>query len=100
MAAKAIVAGRTVTGKRVRQSPGGDRHYRARGGIEPVDFIESNDLDWHEASAISYIFRWRHKGGVVDLQKAIWILQRKIQLEKKIARRRGQSRKAKGKVKR
>lgn len=44
-------------------------HY-LKGGIEPIDFILSNDIPFCEGNVIKYVFRWREKGGVKDLQKA------------------------------
>ena len=58
----------------LRKGPGGD-HYRARGGIEPIDFITSNNLDFLEGNVVKYVSRWRHKDGVRDLKKAQQYLQ-------------------------
>jgi len=56
-------------------------HY-TYGPIEVIDLIELFDLTFHEASAIKYLLRWRHKGGVQDLEKAIWYIDRLIGIEK------------------
>lgn len=44
-------------------------HYQ-QGGIEPIDFIMANDLDFCEGNVVKYVSRWRRKGGVDDLVKA------------------------------
>ena len=46
-------------------------HYQ-QGGIEPIDFINANDLNFNLGNAIKYITRCNHKGHkAVDLKKAI-----------------------------
>jgi len=45
-------------------------HYAARGGIEPIDFITSNGLDFLEGSVVKYVYRYPHKNGLEDLCKA------------------------------
>ena len=54
------------------------RHYLHRGGIEPYDFISSNQLGFAEGNIIKYVMRWSEKGGVVDLEKAQRYLKRLI----------------------
>ena len=44
------------------------KHYE--GGIEPVDYIKANDLDFFEGNVIKYITRWKKKDGLNDLRKA------------------------------
>lgn len=60
---------------------GGD-HYRAM-KIQPAEFILANNIGWAEGCAIAYIARWRAKGGIQDLQKAIHTLQLLIDSESK-----------------
>ena len=58
-------------------------HY-TQGKIECADFIDDQQLPHHEASAVEYIVRARFKGKEVqDLQKAVWHLNRRIQLLEK-----------------
>lgn len=58
-------------------------HYTA-GNIECIDGIESavTGLNPDEAyctgAAIKYLWRWKHKGGVEDLRKAQWYINRLI----------------------
>ena len=46
------------------------RHYNKL-RIEPWDFIQQNKLDFFEGNVVKYICRWKNKGGVDDLHKAI-----------------------------
>lgn len=59
---------------------GGGAHYK-QGGIEPLIFIEANNLPFAEASVVKYITRWRLKDGVADLRKVIFYTERLLQLE-------------------
>ena len=45
-------------------------HYQSRGGIEPIDFIVSNGMDFLEGNVIKYIYRYPQKGGLSALEKA------------------------------
>lgn len=47
----------------------GGSHYR-QGGIQPVEYIESNNLGFCEGNVIKYVTRHQHKGGRQDLEKA------------------------------
>jgi hypothetical protein len=53
-------------------------HYNT-GSIQPIDAIEDWELGFHEANAVKYIARAKHKGSELqDLQKARWYLDRRI----------------------
>lgn len=55
-------------------------HY-SRLDPQPIEVIERWGLDHHCASALAYIARAPHKGEAVrDLRKAIWYLNRRIQI--------------------
>jgi len=72
------MAGHRLIQEQRSESPGGDAHYR-QGGIEPVDFILSNNLPAWKAMAIKYVFRAGKKGDErVDIEKAIWWLQERL----------------------
>ena len=43
--------------------------------IQPIEFISANKLGFCEGNAIKYICRYKDKGGVQDLEKAIHYLQ-------------------------
>lgn len=57
-------------------------HYN-QGKIEVIEFIEDKQLGFHLGNAVKYIARAGKKDSakeVEDLQKAIWYIQRKIEL--------------------
>jgi hypothetical protein len=47
---------------------GGD-HYSGQ-GIQPIDYIMANELDFCEGNVVKYVTRWKFKNGVEDLKKA------------------------------
>ena len=47
--------------------------------IEPWDFIYENKLDFFEGNVVKYICRWKEKGGIEDLQKALTYIKRLIE---------------------
>lgn len=59
-------------------------HYKLAGGLEVIDIIEAATKDLVgmdavcTANAIKYILRWKHKGGVEDVEKAIWYLRKMV----------------------
>ena len=56
-------------------------HYN-HGAIECIDVIEDWGLGFHAGNAVKYIMRSKHKGRrSEDLRKAIWYLNRLIELE-------------------
>ena len=71
---------KTVDGK--DKAPGNeDNHYR--GEIQPIDFIEDQQLGFHEANIVKYIARWKDKGQKQDLYKVAWYLNRLIKFVEK-----------------
>lgn len=56
------------------------KHYKEN-PIQPWDYVAANNLGYFEGSAIKYITRWRSKGGIADIQKAIHFLEKLIELE-------------------
>lgn len=52
----------------------GGSHYKV-GAIQPIEYIEDNDLGYHEGNVIKYITRWRDKNGIQDLEKAIHYIE-------------------------
>lgn len=59
------------------------KHYNT-GKIQPIDAIESWQLDFRLANAVKYIARHKHKGSPKkDLEKALWYIQRYIDKELK-----------------
>ena len=67
-------------------------HYMSDSGLETIDVIEAftKDLDGIEAydtgNVIKYICRWKNKGGVQDLEKAMWYIQHLIDHEDSVIR--------------
>ena len=62
------------------------KHY-TKGKIEPIDFINANNLDYLEGNIVKYIARYKYKGGVEDLKKAEFYLRMLIQREKEEKKR-------------
>ncbi len=56
-----------------KKQVGGDHYKKMK--IQPETFIYENGIGWHEGTAIKYLCRWRDKGGVDDLDKAIHIIE-------------------------
>jgi hypothetical protein len=61
----------------------GGSHYD-QGGIQPIEFIHSNQIPFCEANIIKYIFRWKKKNGMQDLNKVRHYLDLLIELETKL----------------
>lgn len=57
------------------------QHYKSAAGVEVIDVIEAFGLGFHEGNVVKYLLRWRQKGGVEDLRKARWYLDRFIEQE-------------------
>lgn len=55
-------------------------HYCKQGEIECIDVIEQQNMPYHLGNVQKYIWRWAHKGGVEDLRKGAWYLNRYIEL--------------------
>ena len=58
---------------------GGDHYSKLT--VEPIQFIETNGLGYHEGNVVKYVSRWRNKNGLEDLKKAQWYINRLIELE-------------------
>lgn len=43
--------------------------------IQPAEFCYKNNIPYLEATAIKYLCRWKLKGGVHDLDKAIHFIE-------------------------
>lgn len=57
-----------MTESTLKTQEGGD-HYKKM-GIQPVEYIRANGLDYFEGNVIKYITRHRSKNGAEDLKKA------------------------------
>lgn len=49
--------------------------------MQPWHIMEAWELDFWEGSALKYLLRWRHKGGVEDLRKCRHYLDYLIERE-------------------
>jgi len=45
------------------------QHY-SKYKIEPIEFIQANELDFAQGNIIKYVLRYKDKNGLEDLQKA------------------------------
>lgn len=59
-------------------------HYTAY-SIAAIDVIDSWNLNFRLGSVIKYVSREKFKGGLEDLRKAMWYLNREIELREKEA---------------
>ena len=57
----------------------GGTHYKDK-AIQPWDYIASNSLGYLEGNVVKYVSRWREKGGVQDLKKAMHYLTKLIEV--------------------
>lgn len=65
------------------------QHYKGF-AIEPLQYIEENDLGrypFHVGNIIKYVSRYGQKEGLDDLRKALFYLQRLIELEEENGRK-------------
>lgn len=58
---------------------GGDHYTKL--AIQPFEYSMANGLDPMQHTAIKYISRFREKGGVEDLRKAIHVIEMLIEWE-------------------
>ena len=56
-------------------------HYKQFKGHEPWDVVIAWGLGYLDGTALKYISRWQHKGGVEDIKKAIHFLQKLLEVE-------------------
>ena len=73
--------------KALKQQVGWD-HY-SKLSIQPAVYAERNNLSYLQGNAIKYITRYKDKGGLEDLNKAIHTVKLLIELEKEGLHRRG-----------
>ena len=65
----------------LKQQVGGD-HY-SKLAIQPVEYINKNNLTYLQGNVIKYVTRYKDKNGVEDLQKAKHYIDLLIELEDK-----------------
>lgn len=62
-------------------------HYGGENNVyECIKVIEAWDLGFHEGNVVKYLSRWREKGGIKDLYKAAWYLNRFIKQQEALCR--------------
>lgn len=59
----------------------GGTHYKKYGELQPWDVVLKWELGYLEGTALKYIARWKDKGGVEDIKKAIHFLQKLVEVE-------------------
>lgn len=67
--------------KRINDVQFGGTHYKKHGNYQPWDVITAWNLGYLDGTALKYIARWRDKGGVEDIKKAIHFLQKFLEVE-------------------
>lgn len=50
-------------------------------GIQPVEYINANNIGYFEGNVIKYVTRWKTKNGIADLEKAKHYLEMLIEFE-------------------
>lgn len=59
-------------------------HYKSQSGLEVIDIIDDfvdDPASYYKGNIIKYVLRYEKKGGVEDLEKARWYLNRLIACE-------------------
>lgn len=64
------------------QTQVGGQHYKKM-KIQPIEYVHANNIGYFEGTAIKYLSRWKDKGGIEDLKKAIHFIELLITLEQK-----------------
>lgn len=65
--------------KHLERQVGGEHYKQFK--IQPIEFCHTNKIGYLESTAIKYLCRWRDKGGIEDLDKAIHYIQVLKELE-------------------
>lgn len=60
---------------------GGDHYKKLK--IQPMEYSLANGLDAAQHTVVKYITRFRDKGGIQDLEKAIHVIRMLIEVELK-----------------
>lgn len=55
-------------------------HYKDK-GIQPIEYIHANDLNFFEGNAIKYVTRHKSKNGAEDIKKAIHYCQMVLEFD-------------------
>jgi len=61
-------------------------HYKEAGeAMQHWNIVIAHNLDYFQGQITKYVMRWRHKGGLLDLEKAAHFLEKYIELAKQEA---------------
>jgi len=74
--------GNTMENKSALATQAGGNHYKIM-GIQPVEYIQANNLDYFEGNVVKYVTRHKNKGKEQDIKKAIHYLQLILELQYK-----------------
>jgi hypothetical protein len=55
-------------------------HYKKYGNLQPWDVVIAWNMGYLDGTALKYIARWKDKGGISDLKKAIHFLEKLIEV--------------------
>lgn len=58
----------------------GGQHYKAK-GIQPIEYIQANGLNFFEGNIVKYVTRHREKKGAEDIRKLIHYAQMILEFE-------------------
>jgi hypothetical protein len=58
------------------------KHYNRGEGMQHWDMVHEFRLDYFQGNITKYLFRWRQKNGIQDLEKAKHYLDKYIELAK------------------
>lgn len=56
-------------------------HYKKYGNLQPWDVVIAWQMGYLDGTALKYLARWRDKGGIDDLKKAIHFIEKLIETE-------------------
>lgn len=65
----------------------GGTHYARYGELQHWDVVAHFELNYLVGNATRYLFRYKEKGGIQDLEKAISYIEKEIELMKEAQKR-------------
>lgn len=69
-----------VSGSALNKQVGGNHYKRFK--IQPVEFINENNLSYMQGNVIKYVVRYPFKNGIADLEKAKHYIEMLIEFER------------------
>ncbi len=55
-------------------------HYKKYGNLQPWDVVIAWQMGYLDGTALKYLARWKDKGGINDLKKAIHFIEKLIEV--------------------